>query len=980
MARNRTSRVLFALALVIAAGAAVMTWRHRSDPVRRIVVAAGRQRVIEARLSGGFEWAPLHRRALPRMMLDSSEDGRHATALAMLLTGNGRRGLEQLEQLAAEHPHDAQLWSDVAAARYEAGVASDDAALIAGSLAAADEALRSSRSLPEALFNRALAVERLGIRDEARKAWTRFLAVDGTSEWAAEARERIRHLAPIPFFIVDLRKHYDRLASDPEAAHELARERPEEARLYSETLILADWAAAMSAGDATSAARHLRVAREFGVALARNHGECMVQQAVRAIDDANAEQLQHLVRGHLLFRDAQNQFKTDHAAVAQEMFVRAADELSRGGSPVKLLAEFFLAHTFHALGNLPEARRRELLLLADTPPEFRACRAQLLWHLGLGYQSDGDWGKALDAFTQSVGTFEDLGEDDYAAAVREPMAEIHDRNGDPQEAWRTRVVSLRGIGRMTTARLAMALDNIGRGAMLRKEWPVALSFLQIAGDSAQEIGRPTAETEMRLLQARALAQMGDRDAAHASISKARAATTKIDDAAARRDALADIDRTEAMVTSSPRVAVSLLTRAIDYHATQGRRVLLPELFLLRGRAYRDLGQPARAASDFEAGIVEVEEHRESLPQGQARWSTFEPAAELFEDAVALAIRRGDAAAAFAYAERSRARELLETLGPTAPLRVFDGDTSLIEYFPLADRLVIFAVHAGVIHVAEAAIDRATLEKKSDAFRGALAAGSPQHHALGQSLYARLVAPVEREIGSSKTLVFVAGPGFPHIPFAALQTASGYLIERYDLVIAPSAGVYAKLAARNASSSQSVLVLANPSTQLIGAEAEAERVSQLYAHSHQLLRGDANVRAYRRYAPSADIIHLATHGDGGELLLTDGRLDSQTIASIALPRTRVVVLAACDSARGPERAEGTISAARGFLAAGVPAVIATIWPIDDGASARFFPRVHRELARGAGAAAAVRDAQRESIERKESPAVWAAVECIGTDGG
>ena len=112
------------------------------------------------------------------------------------------------------------------------------------------------------------------------------------------------------------------------------------------------------------------------------------------------------------------------------------------------------------------------------------------------------------------------------------------------------------------------------------------------------------------------------------------------------------------------VAVALLTRAIAYHATRGDRVVLPELYLARGRAYRTGGQEALAASDFETGIVQVEKRRESLPHGELRWGTFDTAAELFEEAAASAIRRGDVSAAFAYAERSRARELLETLGAT----------------------------------------------------------------------------------------------------------------------------------------------------------------------------------------------------------------------------------------------------------------------------------------------------------------------------
>jgi CHAT domain-containing protein len=907
----------------------------------------------------------------------------------MLLTSN-RAALERFEELAAANPQDAHLWNDLAVARYESGVATNDAALVAASLAAADTALRLQPALPEALFNRAAAIERLGIRDAARNAWKRFLDVDGRSEWATEAQNHIRRIPPIPFFIVDLRTHYDRLSTDAVFARKMARERPEETRLYGETVVLADWAAAAAAGDRKAAARHLNIAREWGAELARNRGECLLQQAVRAIESADAEGRQHLIRGHVLFREGQNQFKTDHAAMAQATFTRAADELAKGDSPVRLLAEFFLADTFDALGNPREAQRRELKLLAESPAEYRAHRAQLLWTIGGNYRSDEDFGRALDTFARSVAIFDDLGESDYAAAVRELIAEIHDRNGDPQEAWRQRVISLRGIGRLTIARLARALDDVGRGAMLRKEWPVALSFLQLAAETAATINLPTVETEVRLLQARAFAQTGNGSAAHATIATAAAAAARIQDAAARRDALADIDSTEALVATSPRVAVALLTRSIDHYATSGHRAMMPELFLLRGRAYRGSGQPALAAADFEAGIAEVEKYRQSLPPGESRWGTFDPVADLFEEAVASAIRRGDAAAAFAYAERSRARELLEALGASASASgapaSYGGDAVLVEYFSLPDRLIIFSVRRGAIHEVEERVERTVVERETEEFRRALAEGSPQHRQLGATLYAQLVAPVEREIGSNEAIVFIPGARFPSVPFAALSAGSAYLIERHTVVVCPSAAVYAQLAFRNSARAArpSVLVFANPATTdsapLTGAEAEADNVAQFYANSHRLTRTEATVHAYRRYAPSADVIHMATHGALGALLLADGRLDSQTIASIALPRTHAVVLAACDSARGPARAEGTISAARGFLAAGVPAVVATLWKIDDRAAAQFFPRVHRDLARGLHAAAAVREAQIEAIQRGQSTALWAAIQCIGTDGG
>ena len=74
----------------------------------------------------------------------------------------------------------------------------------------------------------------------------------------------------------------------------------------------------------------------------------------------------------------------------------------------------------------------------------------------------------------------------------------------------------------------------------------------------------------------------------------------------------------------------------------------------------------------------------------------------------------------------------------------------------------------------------------------------------------------------------------------------------------------------------------------------------------------------------------------------------------------------------------MSVAHGFLMAGAPSVIATLWPIDDEAAARVFPRLHEKLAAGLPPAEALRAVQLDSIRRGDVPAsLWAAIQDIGS---
>ena len=87
---------------------------------------------------------------------------RHATAIAHLLMGNTNTAVSILEGAAA---NDATAWCDLAAARYTLAVRDNDPTRLPHALAAADAALRLNPKLAEAVFNRALIVERLGLRD-----------------------------------------------------------------------------------------------------------------------------------------------------------------------------------------------------------------------------------------------------------------------------------------------------------------------------------------------------------------------------------------------------------------------------------------------------------------------------------------------------------------------------------------------------------------------------------------------------------------------------------------------------------------------------------------------------------------------------------------------------------------------------------------------------------------------------------------------
>ena len=139
-----------------------------------------------------------------------------------------------------------------------------------------------------------------------------------------------------------------------------------------------------------------------------------------------------------------------------------------------------------------------------------------------------------------------------------------------------------------------------------------------------------------------------------------------------------------------------------------------------------------------------------------------------------------------------------------------------------------------------------------------------------------------------------------------------------------------------------------------------------------------------------IIHLATHAlinsqnpqlSGVVLSLfdengqaQDGFLRLFEIYNLKLD-SDLVVLSACQTALGSDvKGEGLIGLTRGFMYAGAPRVVASLWSIDDRATAELMKKFYRKmLGENLRPAAALRAAQIEMLKnpRFEPPYYWAA---------
>jgi CHAT domain-containing protein len=90
----------------------------------------------------------------------------------------------------------------------------------------------------------------------------------------------------------------------------------------------------------------------------------------------------------------------------------------------------------------------------------------------------------------------------------------------------------------------------------------------------------------------------------------------------------------------------------------------------------------------------------------------------------------------------------------------------------------------------------------------------------------------------------------------------------------------------------------------------------------------------------------------------------------------VVLSACRTVgEGGRGSPGGLAGA--FLAAGSGAVLGTLWPVEDGATARFMEAFYDRLASGESPRDALRNVQARAAEAGEPTAHWGAFVLFGT---
>ncbi|MEM7107382.1 MAG: CHAT domain-containing protein [Bacteroidota bacterium] len=315
----------------------------------------------------------------------------------------------------------------------------------------------------------------------------------------------------------------------------------------------------------------------------------------------------------------------------------------------------------------------------------------------------------------------------------------------------------------------------------------------------------------------------------------------------------------------------------------------------------------------------------------------------------------------------------------------NDSTIMVEYWLGKDEITIWLIEKDEVGAVQVKIAESEIRREMAAFRNAVSLQMSEFMDRSlEKLYGYLIEPIAEKISAYQSLIIIPNGVVHFLPFQALKNQAGhYLIENFLVSTAPSASVWFHCQQLSASEFESKflgMALGNSTLgqfpALPGTLLEVDKLATLYQNSDIRNGNNFSEGFFKTEAPGYDYLHVATHGvlntrqPGYSYLLMhpseheDGRLTVNEIFNIRL-KARLVTLSACETGLGElSKGDDLIGLSRAFIYSGSPAVIVSLWKVDDATTSLLMTRFHEYLESGNSVAESLTLAQRSMIKNGE----------------
>ncbi|MBI4418582.1 MAG: CHAT domain-containing protein [Ignavibacteriales bacterium] len=760
------------------------------------------------------------------------------------------------------------------------------------------------------------------------------------------------------------------------------------------------------------------IMNNLGLALTRN-GEHV--SALQMFDDLYARSAAHAIfRIQADLNAGIVLMKTDSTAAALQRFFRAR-ELAKAekNTALQVMASLRLAESYRRSGletsaaSLFEEVRREQEQLSDP---FN--RIQVLQALAAQAQTGGDNWSAVSMLRQAYSLAERARATGFIAPIAIDLADnyfLADSLGEASRFYDTALLFYKGTEDLRTqvelrykkAQCSLGLSNYGEA---RSEANRAMELLRATGDAEGDLaglgyatlafiefteGKNRQDIRMllkaeehitnavQIFSASIAGSLLRSEQESQSLRNVNAFRLSVDIAATLYDATSDPRYLELAFNTSEQ------SRAESFVSDVGTQLVSK----LQDPSLRDLAAVTGRLREWGSGETALAV--DLTPTSGTRGIKAKPVPD---ESVA---RNYERIVQQLSAQNNKASQLVSvnTLTLSSVRELLGENELMLNYYVSLDKIYLFVV-------SRAGRDMRTISWKPENLASTVEEYRAAIHNLSSDAYLRharilfdsLLAPVRNQM-EGKTLLIVPSGRLNNLPFGGLHDGQQFLVESNSLAVLPNASTLQFVqGGKRLPASPSVLAIGNPAnprvTRLPGSELEVRTIQGIHARSVVYMGQEASETNSRKHMGAFDIVHFACHGlfnydypylsslalspDGGN----DGFLEVHEIYNLNLTRTGLVILSACETGLAKIRKnDDVIGLVRGFFYAGVPSLAASLWKVDDFATATLMSHYHALLRRGESKSAALQKAQQQLLrsEPTRHPYYWAAFVLYGNGG-
>ncbi len=356
------------------------------------------------------------------------------------------------------------------------------------------------------------------------------------------------------------------------------------------------------------------------------------------------------------------------------------------------------------------------------------------------------------------------------------------------------------------------------------------------------------------------------------------------------------------------------------------------------------------------------------------------------------------------------------------------DEVLMEYANTKNKLITFIITPSTVSMISSPID-GRFDQNIDEFRKMILhknvsdSSVAEFCAVSGYLYDKLLknaAPLLK----GKKLIIIPDGKLGTIPFEALINRQAiadqanfqslpYLVRSHDIGYGYSATIFLNSLTPKSNHPESSILAFAPSfakgnkillaelsergaeyVDLVGSKQEVKNIEQEFG-GKVFIDTAATKKNFLDYSPKYNILHISTHGIMNDAKpmesklvffqkndTSDANLYAYELFNMKL-NASLVVLSACNTGFGKiADGEGIMSLSRGFTYAGVPAVVSTLWSVNDRSTAIIMKDFYQHLGEREAKTSALRNAQLDYLTGADQitahPFYWAGFIAIGNN--